>query len=205
MNELSIIFDQMGIDTKAVIEAAGTKWNFIKLYPGLVGGHCIGVDPYYLLHKSRELGYEPQVIAAGRRVNDGMPSWIAKKLVQMLIDLGKSPKECKVLVKGITFKEDVSDVRNSKVADLVYELKDYSITVEVTDPFASRSEVEHEYGFTLVDSLANDYDAVVVAVAHHAYTQLTEKYFKGISKKDVFVVDLKNIYQNFDTIAKWGL
>jgi UDP-N-acetyl-D-galactosamine dehydrogenase len=205
MNELSIIFDQMGIDTKAVIEAAGTKWNFIKLYPGLVGGHCIGVDPYYLLHKSRELGYEPQVIAAGRRVNDGMPSWIAKKLVQMLIDLGKSPKECKVLVKGITFKEDVSDVRNSKVADLVYELKDYSITVEVTDPFASKSEVEHEYGFTLVDSLGNDYDAVVVAVAHSEYKLHDEKYFKDLTNNNLVLIDLKGIYTSFKSIQKWSL
>ncbi|MCB0574807.1 MAG: nucleotide sugar dehydrogenase, partial [Saprospiraceae bacterium] len=137
MNELSMIFDRMGIDTQEVIKAAGTKWNFLKFYPGLVGGHCIGVDPYYLLHKSVELGYEPQVILSGRRINDGMPAWIAKKLVQLLIQKDKSPGQAKVLVLGITFKEDVADIRNSKVAALVHELQDFSINVHVADPHAS--------------------------------------------------------------------
>ena len=126
MNELAIIFDRMGIDTREVIEAAGTKWNFHKYYPGLVGGHCISVDPFYLMHKARQLGYEPQVIAAGRRVNDYMPHFIAKKVVQALIENGKNPGECRVLVMGITFKEDVADIRNSKVVDLIRELEDYS-------------------------------------------------------------------------------
>lgn len=205
MNELSMIFDQMNIDTKAVIEAAGTKWNFVKLYPGLVGGHCIGVDPYYLLHKSRELGYEPQVIAAGRRINDGMPAWIAKKLVQMLIDKNKSPKDCKVLVMGITFKEDVSDVRNSKVANLVNELMDYSINVHVTDPHASPNEVAHEYHLPLIDNPSNDYDAVIVAVAHHNYKQLNEAYFKSITKENAILIDMKGIYKNIDALTTWKL
>jgi len=205
MNELSMIFDQMGIDTNAVIEAAGTKWNFVKLFPGLVGGHCIGVDPYYLLHKSRELGYEPQVIAAGRRINDGMPAWIAKKLVQMLIDKGKSPKDCKVLVMGITFKEDVSDVRNSKVANLVYELMDYSINVHVTDPFASPNEVAHEYRLPLIDKPSDDYDAVIVAVAHYNYKQLDEDYFKSITKENAILIDMKGIYKNINSLTTWKL
>lgn len=205
MNELSIIFDQMGIDTNAVIEAAGTKWNFVKLFPGLVGGHCIGVDPYYLLHKSRQLGYEPQVIAAGRRINDGMPAWIAKKLVQMLIDKKKSPKDSKVLVMGITFKEDVSDVRNSKVANLVNELIDYSINVHVTDPHASPSEVAHEYHLPLIDKLSSDYDAVIVAVAHNCYKQLNEAYFKSITNENAILIDMKGIYKNINALTTWKL
>ena len=151
MNELSIIFDKMNIDTKAVIEAAGTKWNFHKYHPGLVGGHCISVDPFYLMHKAKKLGLDPQVIAAGRRVNDYIPHFIAKRLVQTLIEEGKNPGDSKVLVKGITFKEDVADIRNSKVVDLVKELMDYSLNVHIVDPWASPNEVAHEYGMTLID------------------------------------------------------
>jgi UDP-N-acetyl-D-glucosamine/UDP-N-acetyl-D-galactosamine dehydrogenase len=206
MNELAIIFDKMGIDTKAVIEAAGTKWNFIKLYPGLVGGHCIGVDPYYLLHKARELGYEPQVIAAGRRVNDGMPAWIAKKLVQMLIEKGKNPKQCKVLMMGITFKEDVADVRNSKVANLVYELMDYSINVHITDPYANANEVAHEYRLPLIDEVSDDYDAIIVAVAHESFKQLDSAYFNKISKDDPIIIDMKGIYGDLgNNVISWRL
>ena len=206
MNELSMIFDRMGIDTKAVIEAAGTKWNFVKLYPGLVGGHCIGVDPYYLLHKARELGYEPQVIAAGRRINDGMPAWIAKKLVQMLIEKGRNPKQCKVLVMGITFKENVSDVRNSKVANLVYELMDYSINVHITDPQASPNEVAHEYRLPLIDKISDDYDAVIVAVAHDEYKALDSNYFKSISKTEPILIDMKGMYSQIgEDVLTWKL
>jgi UDP-N-acetyl-D-glucosamine/UDP-N-acetyl-D-galactosamine dehydrogenase len=194
MNELAIIFDKMGIDTKAVIEAAGTKWNFIKLYPGLVGGHCIGVDPYYLLHKARELGYEPQVIAAGRRVNDEMPKWIAKKLVQQLIQKGKQLNHCKVLVMGVTFKENVADIRNSKVIDLVRELMDYSINVHITDPQASPNEVAHEYKMSLIDTPSKDYDAVIVTVGHEEYKKFNITYFESISKDELILVDLKGLY-----------
>ena len=194
MNELSMIFDRMGIDTKAVIEAAGTKWNFIKLYPGLVGGHCIGVDPYYLLHKARELGYEPQVIAAGRRVNDEMPKWIAKKLVQQLIQKGKNLNHCKVLVMGVTFKENVADIRNSKVIDLVRELMDFSINVHITDPHASPNEVAHEYKMSLVDTPSTDYDAVIVTVGHDEYKAFNIAYFESIVKDDLILVDLKGLY-----------
>jgi UDP-N-acetyl-D-glucosamine/UDP-N-acetyl-D-galactosamine dehydrogenase len=194
MNELSMIFDRMGIDTKAVIEAAGTKWNFIKLYPGLVGGHCIGVDPYYLLHKARQLGYEPQVIAAGRRVNDEMPKWIAKKLVQQLIQKGKSINRCKVLVMGVTFKENVSDIRNSKVIDLVRELMDYSIHVHLFDPCASPNEVAHEYKMSLIDTPSHDYDAIIVTVAHDEYKKYNIAYFESLVKDELILVDLKGLY-----------
>ncbi len=195
MNELSIIFDRMGIDTKEVLEAAGTKWNFLKFSPGLVGGHCIGVDPYYLVHKSKEIGYDPQVILSGRRINDGMPAFIAKRLVQMLIQVGKNPRQAKVLVMGITFKENVADIRNSKVADLVRELMDFSIHVHITDPHASPNEVAHEYKLTLMDSISDNYDAVIVAVNHNDYKALTLDYFKSLMNGAPILLDLKGIYE----------
>jgi len=194
MNELAIIFDRMDIDTKSVLEAAGTKWNFLKFYPGLVGGHCIGVDPYYLLHKAKHLGYNPQVITSGRRINDEMPDFIAKRLVQMLIKDGKNPSECKVLMKGITFKENVADIRNSKVADLVRELMNYSINVHITDPYANPNEVAHEYKLGMVDQLSENYDAVIVAVSHDEYRNLDNNYFKSIMNGSPILVDLKGIY-----------
>jgi UDP-N-acetyl-D-glucosamine/UDP-N-acetyl-D-galactosamine dehydrogenase len=194
MNELSIIFDKMGIDTKEVIEAAGTKWNFIKLFPGLVGGHCIGVDPYYLLHKARELGVEPQVIASGRRINDSMPAYVAKKLVQMLIGKGKNPSECKVLCLGVTFKEDVADIRNSKVVNMIRELMEYSVAVHLHDSHASANEVAHEYKLTLLDEIGTGYDAVIVAVGHENYLTFDEAYFKAIMKNSPILIDLKGIY-----------
>ena len=194
MNELAMIFSKMGISTKAVIEAAGTKWNFIKFQPGLVGGHCIGVDPYYLLHKARQLGVEPQVIAAGRRINDDMPRWITKRLVQMLIQNGKNPGQCKVLVMGITFKENVSDIRNSKVVDLIRELMDYSINVHIVDTHASPNEVAHEYKLTLVDNVSSDYDAIIAAVPHEDYKKMTPQYFTSIMKPKGILVDLKGLY-----------
>ncbi len=207
MNELAMIFDLMDIDTQEVLEAAATKWNFLRFTPGLVGGHCIGVDPYYLLHKSMKLGYNPQVILSGRRINDGMPAFIAKRLVQMLIQRGKNPSQTKVLVMGITFKENVADIRNSKVADLVRELMDYSIHVHVTDPYASPNELAHEYKLMLVDNISDDYDAVIVAVAHDAYTKLTIPYFKNIMTKNPILVDLKAIYPkpNDNGLLYWRL
>ena len=206
MNELSIIFDKMGIDTKAVLEAAGTKWNFLKFSPGLVGGHCIGVDPYYLLHKSKQLGVDPQVIAAGRRVNDFMPAFVAKKMIQTLIEKGKNPGDCKVLVQGITFKEDVADIRNSKVVDLIRELMDYSLNVHVVDSHASPNEVAHEYKLTLVDEISKNYDAVIVAVAHQEYREMDIKYFKSISNGVPILFDLKGIYpKEAEGIDIWRL
>ena len=194
MNELSIIFDMMGIDTKEVLDAAGTKWNFLKFSPGLVGGHCIGVDPYYLLHKAQKLGYNPQIITSGRRINDSMPAHIAKRLVQILIQKGKNPSQAKVLVMGITFKENVSDIRNSKVADLIRELMQFSIHVHVTDPWASPNEVAHEYNLTMVDTISDDYDAVIVAVNHQEYKTLDASYFKSIMKEQPILMDIKSIY-----------
>lgn len=194
MNELSMIFDMMGIDTKAVLEAAGTKWNFLKFVPGLVGGHCIGVDPYYLVHKSRQIGYDPQVILSGRRINDGMPGFIAKRLVQKLIKLGRNPTEAKVLIMGVTFKENVSDIRNSKVADLVKELKQFSINVHMVDPYASPNEFAHEYGLTLMDKPSNDYDAVILAVNHEEYKGMEYNQFKELMKSEYpILMDLKAI------------
>lgn len=195
VNELSIIFDRMGIDTKEVLAAAGTKWNFLKFSPGLVGGHCIGVDPYYLTHKAKELGYDPQVILSGRRINDGMPAFIAKRLTQMLIQRGKNPSQTKVLIMGITFKEDVADIRNSKVADLAHEIMQYSINVHITDPYASPNEVAKEYRLTLVDNISSDYDAVLVAVNHKEYQGLDLEYFKSICNTDPILLDIKAIYE----------
>ncbi len=196
MNELSIIFDRMGISTQDVLAAAGTKWNFLKFFPGLVGGHCIGVDPYYLAFKSAQLGYNPQVILAGRRINDEMPGRIAKKLVQTLIQQGKNPGDCRVLVMGMTFKEDVADIRNSKVADLVRELKAYSVEVDITDPHASASEVEHEYGLKMTSKLAKNYDAVLLAVAHQEFKSLGLDHFLSLMPDRPILFDLKGILEN---------
>ncbi len=205
MNELAIIFDKMGIDTEEVLKAASTKWNFHPYYPGLVGGHCISVDPYYLLYKSKQVGHDPQVIAAGRRVNDYIPTFIAKRLVQSLIEKGKNPSECKVLVMGITFKENVADIRNSKVVNLVQELMDYSINVHVVDPYASPNELAHEYKIALIDEPSKNYDAILVAVAHKPYLKLTTKYFKQISKDEIMLFDIKGIYSEDIGDIYWKL
>lgn len=195
MNELAIIFDRMGIDTREVIEAAGTKWNFHKYYPGLVGGHCISVDPFYLMHKARELGYDPQVIAAGRRINDMMPHFIAKKVVQALIENGKNPGECRVLVMGITFKEDVADIRNSKVVDLIRELEDFSIKVDVIDPHASPVEVMHEYNIEIKPGPEGKYDAVIVAVGHREYLAMSRSDIQALSAPKVILFDIKGVLE----------
>lgn len=196
MNELSIIFDRMNINTYEVLEAAGTKWNFLKFFPGLVGGHCIGVDPYYLTYKSSKMGYSSRVILAGRVINDGMAAWVAQKTVQAIIKNGGNPAQAKVLVMGATFKENVTDIRNSKVADVVRELKNYSVQVDVVDPYADSEELQHEYGFGLTETPSNDYDAVIVAVNHNEYAALDDAYFSGITKSGAPIADLKGIYRN---------
>jgi len=196
MNELAIIFDKMNIDTRAVLEAAGTKWNFHKYYPGLVGGHCISVDPFYLLHKAKQLGHDPQVIAAGRRVNDYIPHFIAKRLVQLLIENGKNPGACKVLLMGVTFKENISDTRNSKVINLIRELMDYSLNVHCLDPHASPNEVAHDYGISLIDEPIGTYDAIIIAVAHDEYKSMDEAYFKKLSNGQAIIFDLKGLLPN---------
>lgn len=206
MNELSIIFNRMGINTYEVLEAAGTKWNFLKFFPGLVGGHCIGVDPYYLTYKAKEFRYHAQVINAGRFVNDSMGFYIAKQTVKKLIAAGKNVLHAKVLVMGITFKEDVSDLRNSRVADVVSEFKSYGVKVDVVDPYANSKELMHEYGFGLAEKIGNDYDAVIVAVSHKNYLTLDENYFKSITVKDAILVDVKGIYRGkIKKLTYWSL
>lgn len=195
MNELSIIFDKMNINTYEVLEAAGTKWNFLKFQPGLVGGHCIGVDPYYLTYKSKKLGYNSQVILAGRFINDAMAGYVARKVLKHIIQNTGNVKEAKVLVMGATFKENVSDIRNSKVADVVRELKAFSLNVDVTDPYADSEELKHEYGFELAAKTGTDYDAVIVTVPHKEYKAFDETYFASITKNHAMVADLKGIYR----------
>ena len=206
MNELSIIFNKMGINTFDVLEAAGTKWNFLNFYPGLVGGHCIGVDPYYLTYKAKEFKYHPQIINSGRFVNDSMGSYVAKQLVKKLIAAGKNILHSQVLIMGTTFKENVSDIRNSKVADVYNELKSYGVGIDVIDPYASKSELQKEYGILLSDSAHDNYDAVVVAVAHDEYLDLDENYFRSVMNKGGVIIDIKGIYRNkINDITYWSL
>ena len=196
MNELSIIFDKMGINTFEVLQAAGTKWNFLNFQPGLVGGHCIGVDPYYLTYKSKQLGYDSQVILAGRVINDGMAGYVARKVLQHIIQFSSNVKEAKVLIMGATFKENVSDIRNSKIADVVKELKSYSLNVDISDPHAESSECKHEYGFELTSNISSDYDAVIIAVPHSDYLAMNNESFEAITKSHAIIADLKGIYRD---------
>jgi UDP-N-acetyl-D-glucosamine/UDP-N-acetyl-D-galactosamine dehydrogenase len=206
MNELSIIFDKMGINTFEVLAAAGTKWNFLKFQPGLVGGHCIGVDPYYLTYKSQKLGYDSQVILAGRSINDSMAGYVARKVLMHIIKENGNVKEAKVLVMGATFKENVSDIRNSKVADIIHELKSYSLNVHVTDPHADSKELKHEYDFELTPDLSNDYDAVIITVPHKAYLSMDDNSFANITKSHALVADLKGSYRGKISSRKyWSL
>lgn len=206
INELSIIFNKLGINTYEVLEAAGTKWNFLKFSPGLVGGHCIGVDPYYLTHKAQQAGYHAKIINSGRYVKDSMGFYIGKQTAKKIIAQGKHIQDAKVLVMGATFKEDVSDIRNSKVIDVVNELKSFQVQVDLVDPHASSDEMEHEYGVKLVE-IGKDYDAIIVAVNHRDYKSLDEKYFQSIMKdgKGVFV-DIKGIYKGkISGLEYWSL
>lgn len=196
MNELSMIFSKIGINTYEVLEAAGTKWNFLKFFPGLVGGHCIGVDPYYLTYKARELGYHSKIINSGRALNDSMGPYLARQTVKKLIANGKDIVQSRVLVMGATFKEDVSDIRNSKVASVVDELKSFGVKVEVHDPHASNDEINHEYGFELIPEIKGKYDAVIVAVNHSAYLELDEAYFTNLISENGILVDVKGIYRS---------
>jgi UDP-N-acetyl-D-galactosamine dehydrogenase len=193
MNELSMIFDRVGINTYEVIEAAGTKWNFLKFQPGLVGGHCIGVDPYYLTHKAAALGYESKVISSSRYINDDMAKYVARKIITHVLKNSSDPK---VLVKGVTFKENVSDIRNSKIVDAVKELLAFNIKVDVEDPYAVSDEVYEEYGLYLTTEPANDYDAAIVTVPHLPYKELDDAFFVSITKPEALVADLKGIYRN---------
>jgi UDP-N-acetyl-D-glucosamine/UDP-N-acetyl-D-galactosamine dehydrogenase len=206
MNELSIIFNRMDINTFEVLEAAGTKWNFLKFFPGLVGGHCIGVDPYYLTHKAKQLGYHAQMINSGRFINDSMGGYVAKQIVKKLVKAGKHIQNSKVLIMGITFKEDVSDIRNSKVVDVYRELLSYGVSVDVVDPYADSEEVNEEYQFELIKEPANDYDVVIAAVSHDKYLNLNEDYFKSITTDNSLFVDIKGVYRNkINNLEYWSL
>lgn len=203
MNELSLIFDRMGVNTYDVIEAAGTKWNFLKFGPGLVGGHCIGVDPYYLTYKAASLGYDSKVIAASRYINDDMAKYVARKIITHVLRNSNQPK---VLIKGCTFKENVSDIRNSKIIDTVKELLAFNIHVDVEDPYAEAEEVHEEYGLKLVREVKSGYDAVIITVPHKPYQELDDKYFASITNDHALVADLKGIYKNKITSRKyWSL
>jgi UDP-N-acetyl-D-glucosamine/UDP-N-acetyl-D-galactosamine dehydrogenase len=191
VNELALIFDKMGIDTSEVLEAAGTKWNFLKFKPGLVGGHCIGVDPYYLLHKSESLGYYPQVILSGRRVNDNMGIFVANKLIKLLIKNGHKIEGSNVLILGITFKENCPDIRNSRVVDVYNELKEFGVNVTVHDPYADTHEVKEEYGIEITTELSNKYDGILLAVSHNEYKTLNLENFKN---KNAVVFDIKSMW-----------
>jgi UDP-N-acetyl-D-galactosamine dehydrogenase len=189
VNELALIFERMNIDTVEVLEAAGTKWNFLPFRPGLVGGHCIGVDPYYLTYKAEELGYHPEVILSGRRINDNMGAWVANKVIKLLIHKGHTVNKSRVLVLGMTFKENCPDIRNSKVIDIIHELKEFGTQVEIYDPWADNEEVKHEYGVELVKTIDNQYDAVVLAVAHDEFENLD---LSKIAHESTVLFDVKS-------------
>lgn len=206
MNELSLIFNRLDINTYEVLEAAGTKWNFLKFFPGLVGGHCIGVDPYYLTYKASELGIHSRIITGGRVINDGMAPYIANEVVKRLISAGHPINGSRVLIMGATFKENVSDIRNSKVADLVHELQSFSVQVEVVDPHASSDELQEEYGYGLEEAPRGRYQAVVVAVNHGDYVGLPESFFTGLLAEKGLFVDVKGIYRNAGfSLNYWSL
>jgi len=196
MNELALIFDRLGLDTNDVLAAAGTKWNFLRFKPGLVGGHCIGVDPYYLTHKAEKIGYNPQVILAGRRINDGMGKFIAQATVKEMLRVGHELQGARVTLLGLTFKENCPDLRNSKVIDIIEELREYGITVQVHDPLADPAEAQHEYAVTLVPfEQLEPAAAVVVAVAHAAYCDLKPDAFKRLMNGRPLLVDVKGVFE----------
>jgi UDP-N-acetyl-D-galactosamine dehydrogenase len=207
VNELSIIFNKLGINTFDVLEAAGTKWNFLHFYPGLVGGHCIGVDPYYLVHKAMQVGYHSKVINSGRYVNDSMGFYIGKQTAKKIIAQGKMIQEAHVLVMGATFKENVSDIRNSRVIDVIRELQSFQINVDVVDPHANSQELEHEYGVALCKEVRQDYDAIIVAVNHDEFAAFNEAYFKALLKDGKgILVDVKGSYRNqIQDLTYWSL
>lgn len=194
INELAIIFNKMGIDTEEVLEAAGTKWNFLPFRPGLVGGHCIGVDPYYLTHKAQSIGYHPEIILAGRRLNDSMGAYVATQLVKAMLKKKIQVDGARVLVMGLTFKENCPDLRNTKIVDILAELDEYNIVVDVYDPWVSADEAKHEYGINVID-LPKDaqYDAIILAVAHEQFKQMSALEIRGLGRSSHIVYDLKYI------------
>ena len=206
MNELSMIFNQMGINTYEVLEAAGTKWNFLPFTPGLVGGHCIGVDPYYLSYKAQQYSHHARIINSGRSINDGMGSYIVKEVVKKLIASGKRGSETRILILGVTFKENVSDIRNSKVAELAREFRSFGLNVDVCDPHADPDEVAHEYGFPLAGKPAPPYQVIILAVNHKEYLEYPASFYRENGTGDVLVVDIKgSLRGKLGQINYWSL
>lgn len=200
INELAVIFNKMGIDTQAVLEAAGTKWNFLPFRPGLVGGHCIGVDPYYLTHKAQAIGYNPEIILAGRRLNDSMGEYVVTQLVKTMIKKRIQVEGAKVLVLGLSFKENCPDVRNTKVIDIVHELEEYNIDVDVYDPWVDKAEAEREYNVTPISKPAmNNYDGIILAVAHNQFVELGVDQIRAFGKNEHVLYDLKYVFTKEDT------
>ena len=200
INELAVIFNKMGIDTQAVLEAAGTKWNFLPFRPGLVGGHCIGVDPYYLTHKAQAIGYNPEIILAGRRLNDSMGEYVVTQLVKTMIKKRIQVEGAKVLVLGLSFKENCPDVRNTKVIDIVHELEEYNIEVDVYDPWVDKAEAEREYNVTPISKPAmNNYDGIILAVAHNEFVELGVEQIRAFGKNEHVLYDLKYVFTKEDT------
>ena len=194
INELALIFNKMGIDTEAVLEAAGTKWNFLPFRPGLVGGHCIGVDPYYLTHKAQAIGYHPEIILAGRRLNDGMGAYVVTQLVNAMLKKRIQVEDAKVLILGLSFKENCPDIRNTRIIDIVNELKEYHTQIDVYDPWVDAAEAEHEYGISPVQALENGkYDAVILAVAHHQFKDMGVQAIRALGKSEHVLYDLKYV------------
>jgi len=193
MNELSIIFGRLGIDTHSVLEAAGTKWNFLKFTPGLVGGHCIGVDPYYLTHKAQAVGYHPEVILAGRRVNDGMGGYIVSQVVRLMIKRGLPVQGARVLVLGLAFKENCPDIRNTRVVDVVSEFQEYGVKVDVHDPWVDAAQAQREYGINILDAPQDEYDAVILAVSHRQFLDAGAKALRQFGKASSVLVDVKGV------------
>lgn len=204
MNELSIIFNKMGINTNDVLRAAGTKWNFLNFTPGLVGGHCIGVDPYYLTYKAEQIGYHPEVILAGRRINDSMGKYIAENTVKQLIKAGKNIKGAKVGIFGLTFKENVPDTRNSRVVDIINELKEFEVDVTIFDPIANKEEAKHEYDLKIMElSRSDKFDAVIFAVSHDCFKELGMDFIKELFVDNPVVIDVKGMF-NKEELLKNG-
>ena len=194
VNELAIMFNRMGIDTEAVLQAAGTKWNFLPFWPGLVGGHCIGVDPYYLTHKAQAIGYHPEIILAGRRLNDNMGAYVASQLIKAMIKRGILIEGARVLVMGLAFKENCPDIRNTRMVDVIRELADYHVTVDVFDPWINAEEVEHEYGFTpITEPQVGSYDGILIAVAHTKFRQMGAQRLRALGKETHVLYDLKYV------------
>jgi len=195
VNELAIIFNKLNIDTNAVLEAAGTKWNFLKFKPGLVGGHCIGIDPYYLTHKAQEIGYNPEIILAGRRLNDNMGIYVANQVIKLMIKRSHKIDNSNILILGITFKENCPDIRNSRVIDVINELKDFGCNIDIYDPWADKDEVKEEYNILLNEKLDKKYNAIILAVAHNEFKKLD---INNLKEQNGIVYDIKSILQKSD-------